>query len=138
MTILVRDRAQQDKVVKVIEPLDTVFLTYDAQDEDMRLYFVKTHWPNYNGVEVNQFHKLFYGDYVTSENETITVLKKVQQSTDIGNKILPNIKVIRTCKQCAVYDAIEQEANTLANSTLAIVGPPSYDPQTYSVFKQSR
>ena len=46
MTILVRDRAQDDKLVKVLEPLDTVELTYkwDTDDEDMlgRLMFVKT------------------------------------------------------------------------------------------------
>ena len=66
MTILVRDRAQDDKLVKVIEPLDTVELTYkwDTDDEDMlgRLMFVKTNYPDYNSVEVTQIHKLYYGD----------------------------------------------------------------------------
>lgn len=128
MTILIRDRAQDDKVVKVIEPLDTVLLTYNFEDEDRRLGFVKTHWPNYNGVEVNQMHKLFYGDYVTSEDETIRVLKKVQQSTELGDKVLENVKVIRTCKQCQVYDELEDEAQTMANSTMAQIGQMDLDP----------
>ena len=59
MTILIRDRAQEDKVVKVIEPLDTVNLTFDWENNEGRLAFVKTHWPNYNGVEISSKHAGF-------------------------------------------------------------------------------
>lgn len=128
MTILIRDRAQDDKVVKVIEPLDTVLLTYDFQDEDRRLGFVKTHWPNYSGIEVCQMHKLYYGDYVTSEDETIKVLKKVQQSTELGDQILDNVQVVRTCPKCPVHDELEGEAQTMANSTIAQIGQMDLDP----------
>lgn len=109
MTIIVRDRAQEDKVVKIIEPLDTVQLTYDFANNEGRLAFVKTNWPNYNGVEVNQIHKLYYGDYLTSTGETENVLQKVRQSTDIGETILENVKVTRTCKQCPVFDELDAE-----------------------------
>ena len=109
LTILIRDRAQDDKLVKVIEPLDTVYLTYDWENNDGRLAFVKTHWPYYNGVEVNQLHKLYYGDYLNSAGETESVLLKVRQSTDIGDKILEDVKVIRTCPNCPVYDNLEEE-----------------------------
>lgn len=113
MTIIVRDRAQDDKVVKIIEPLDTVNLTYDFENNDGRLAFVKTNWPNYNGAEVNQIHKLYYGDYLTSTGETENVLQKVRQSTDIGELVLENVKTIRTCAQCPVYDTLEEELKTM-------------------------
>lgn len=102
-------------MVKVIEPLDTVNLTYDQVngEEDLRLVFVKTHWPNYSGVEVNQIHRLYFGDYFNSENQTITVLHKVRQTTDIGKKILEDVKVIRNCKNCPVYDDLDAELEQL-------------------------
>lgn len=109
MTIIIRDRAQEDKVVKIIEPLDTVSLTYDFENNDGRLAFVKTNWPNYNGAEINQIHKLYYGDYLNSQGETENVLQKVRQSTDIGDTVLENVKVIRTCNQCPVYDELNAE-----------------------------
>lgn len=109
LTILIRDRAQDDKLVKVIEPLDTVYLTYDWENNDGRLAFVKTHWPYYNGAEVNQLHRLYYGDYLNSAGETESVLLKVRQSTDIGDKVLENVKVIRTCPNCSVYENLEEE-----------------------------
>lgn len=120
MTIIVRDRAQDDKVVKIIEPLDTVSLTYDFEGNDGRLAFVKTNWPNYNGAEVNQINKLYYGDYTTSTGEVENVLQKVRQSTDIGELVLDEVKVIRTCAQCPVYDTLEEELkvmNTQGGST---------------------
>ena len=99
MTILVRDRAQDDKLVKVLEPLDTVELTYkwDTDDEDMlgRLMFVKTNYPDYNGVEVTQIHKLYYGPYLDQYGNIQSVLE--------------NIKKIRTCKQCPVFDDLDKE-----------------------------
>ncbi len=107
-------------------------MTYNFDDEDRRLGYVKTHWDNYNGVEVNQMHKLFYGDYLTSDNDTTTVLKKVQQTTDIGDKVLENVDVVRTCKQCPVYDQIEQEAQTMENSTISKIGSMDLDPKYVS------
>lgn len=114
MTIIIRDRAQEDKVVKIIEPLNTVSLTYDFENNDGRLSFVKTSWPNYNGAEVNQIHKLYYGDYVNSLGETENVLQKVRQSTNIGDTVLDDVKVIRTCQQCPVYDNLDAELQEMA------------------------
>lgn len=96
-------------MVKIIEPLNTVNLTYDFEGNEGRLAFVKTNWPNYNGTEVNQIHKLYYGDYLNSLGETENVLQKVRQSTDIGDEILEEVKVVRTCKQCPVYDTLDEQ-----------------------------
>lgn len=114
MTIIVRDRAQEDKVVKIIEPLDTVQLVYDFENNDGRLAFVQTNWPNYNGMEIDQIHKLYYGDYLSSTGETENVLQKVRQSTNIGDTVLENVKVVRTCNQCPVYDTLEDEMQEMS------------------------
>jgi hypothetical protein len=95
MTIIIRDRAQDDKVVKIIEPLDTVHLTYDFENNDGRLALVETNWPNYNGAEIEQKHELFYGDYLNSLGETENVLQKVKQTTDVGDLVLENVKVTK-------------------------------------------
>lgn len=118
MTIIVRDRAQDDKVVKVIEPNDTVNLIYDFENNDGRLAFVKTSWPDFHGVEINQIHKLYYGDYLNSLGETENVLQKVRQSTEIGNKVIENTKVVRACSQCPIYDELDDELKeiTLQNT----------------------
>ena len=115
MTIIIRDRAQDDKVVRVIEPLDTVDLTYDFANNDGRLAFVKTNWPNYGGVEINQIHKLYYGDYLNSQGETENVLQKVRQSTDVKEGVLEDVKVVRTCTSCPVYDMLEDELTAVAS-----------------------
>ena len=109
MTILIRDRAQEDKVVKVIEPLDTVNLTFDWENNEGRLAFVKTHWPNYNGVEIDQIHKLYYEDYLNSQGKIDNVLMKVRQSTNFGKEVLENVEQIRTCKQCPVFNKLDKE-----------------------------
>jgi len=96
-------------VVRIIEPMDTVHLVYDFENNDGRLAFVKTNWPNYNGMEINQMHKLYYGDYLNSLGETENVLQKVRQSTDFGEKVLDNVEIVRTCRQCPVYDNLEDE-----------------------------
>ena len=89
--------------------MDSVSLTYDWEKNDGRLAFVKIHWPYYNGVEVNQMYKLYYGNYLTSEGNVENVLMKVQQSTDVGKKFIENIKVVRTCPSCPVYGGLETE-----------------------------
>lgn len=54
-----------------------------------------------------------YGDYLTSDNETIKALLKIRQSTNVGEEVLENVKVIRTCKQCPVYDELDEELNQM-------------------------
>lgn len=95
--------------------MDTVNLTYDWDNNDGRLAFVKTHWPNYNGVEVNQIHKLYYGDYLNSHGDIESVLLKVRQATDFGDKVLENIKLTRTCKECPVFDQLDAECEEIAS-----------------------
>jgi hypothetical protein len=122
MTILIRDRAQDDKLVKVIEPLDTVELTYNWTTDDEenygRLLYVRTFWPYYNGLEVKQLHKLYYGDYLNSNDEIESVLLKIRQTTEF--KELEEVQVYRTCPVCPIYDELseeekaQQEANELA------------------------
>ena len=81
ITVLVRDRAQDDKLVKVIQPLSTVELTYDFENNDGRLSIVKNHWPVYEGLEVTQTHELSYQDYVNSNDEVESVLYSIKQTT---------------------------------------------------------
>lgn len=80
ITIIVRDRANEDKVVKVIEPLDTVNLTYNPEN-DNRLAFVKTVWEENEGLEVSQIIKLGYQDYLNSNGEVDNVVVTVEQRT---------------------------------------------------------
>ena len=110
MTILVRDRAQEDKVVKVIEPLDTVFLTYDFND-DGRLKYIRTEWPNYNAVgAVSQLHKLYYGDYLTSQNTIESVLQKVRQITKITKTYMDGVKVTKlSAENEQIYKAVYKQ-----------------------------
>lgn len=103
-------------MVKVIQPLNTVYLTYDFEGNDGRLAFVKTNYPNYEGVEVNQIHKLYYDDYLNSLGDTENVLTRVRQSTDFGDEVLENVEKIRTCNQCPVYDDLDAELTALNNS----------------------
>lgn len=116
LTVLVRDRAQEDRLVRAIEPLDQVNLTYDytsSAEGEGRLAFVETNYPNYNGVEVNQLHKLYYGPYVNSEGETSDVLLRIRQSTEFGEEVLENVEKFRNCPQCPVYDDLAQELEEL-------------------------
>lgn len=93
--------------------MDTVNLTYDFANNEGRLAFVKTDWPDYNGASISQIHKLYYGDYLNSAGETESVLLKVRQSTDIEKKLLEDIKITRNCNQCPVYDELENEFNNM-------------------------
>ena len=96
ITILVRDRAMEDKLVQVLEPLDTVNLTYGQVngEEELRLTEVNTKYDNYKGLNINQKNELYYGDYFNSEEETLTVLLKIKQTTDT-KAVLDNMEVIK-------------------------------------------
>ena len=100
-------------MVKVLEPLDTVNLTFDwntgNKDTDGRLQFIKTHWPNYNGVEIDQIHKLYYGPYLNSMGNIEEVLLRVRESTNFGADVLENVEKTRKCTQCPVYDDLNKE-----------------------------
>ena len=110
LTIIVRDRAQEDKVVKVIEPLDTVFLTFDWNDEG-RLHYIRTEWENYRSVgAVSQLHKLYYENYLTSYGEVESVLTKVRQITKITKTYMDGVKVTKlSAENEQIYKAIYQE-----------------------------
>lgn len=99
LTVLIRDRAQEDKLVKVLEPLDTVELTYDWKMNEGRLGFVKTHWPNFDEIEVTQIHKLIYGDYLNSEGKTESVLHQIRQATSGKYRNVQDGDV-NTCPEC--------------------------------------
>ena len=92
ITIIVRDRAQEDKVVEVREPLDTVSLIYNP-DNDNRLAFAKTVYPDYGGAEVSQIIKLGYEDYLNSKNNIDNVVVTVEQRTYVKKKNLDNISI---------------------------------------------
>ena len=110
ITILVRDRARNDKLVKVLEPLDTVNLSYDKVngEEEERLVTVDTKYDNYHGIKIAQKHELYYGDYLNSEDETLTVLQKIKQSTVVDGKILKNVHVIKP-NTPSLEDRVDEE-----------------------------
>lgn len=106
-------------MVKVIEPLCTIELTYDWENNDGRLAYVKTFWPYYHGLEVKQIHKLYYGDYLNSKNKIDSVLIKVRQTTEF--KELEEVHVFRDCPVCPIYDELDEEqkrmqANNVENN----------------------
>ena len=106
LTTLIRDRAQEDKLVKVLEPMDTVELTYDWLMNEGRLSFVKTHWPNFDNIEVTQLHKLIYGDYLNSNGETESVLHQIRQATS-GKYRVPETQDT-TCPECGCTEEVHE------------------------------
>ena len=107
LTVLIRDRAQEDKLVKVIEPLDTVELTYDWKMNEGRLGFVQTHWPNFDDIEVTQLHKLIYGDYLNSEGKTESVLHQIRQATT-GRYRNVQEGDVNTCPECGCEEGFHE------------------------------
>lgn len=114
LVIIVRDRAQEDKVVKVIEPQDTVFLTYDWNDEG-RLHYIRTEWENYRSIgAISQLHKLYYEDYLTSYGEIESVLGKVRQITKVTKKYMDGVIVTKLSKENQqIYDSLFKEIEEL-------------------------
>lgn len=114
LTIIVRDRAQEDKVVKVIEPLDTVYLTFDWSDQG-RLHYIRTEWGNYRSVgAVSQLHKLYYEDYLTSYGEIESVLTKVRQITKITKKYMDGVTITKlSAENEQIYKSIYKELSDI-------------------------
>ena len=115
---MIRDRAEDDKLVKVEEPLDDVFLYYNWSDTDEgrgRLWYVDIIWPDYEGIEVKQIFKLYYGDYENSEDEIESLLMKVEQATTSGIKIKENVGVIYKGSSSSQnrYNEIKAEATLM-------------------------
>ena len=67
-------------MVKVIEPLDIVHLTYNP-DNGNRLAFVKTVNEPREGLEISQIIKLGYQDYLNSNGQVDNVVVTVEQRT---------------------------------------------------------
>lgn len=123
---MIRDRAQQDKIVKVIEPLDTVHLTFDWENDEGRLHYVKTIWPSYQSVgEVTQLHKLEYGDYLNSDDELDSVLLKVRQITKVTKQYMDGVSIAKLSAENeiifkTIYNEIDK-MNTI-NANLIAMG----------------
>lgn len=84
VTTLVRDRAQQDKLIKIIEPSSTVSLQYAADGTD-RLQVVETYYDKDNIKVKDELH---YGDYENSKGETENVLLSISTSqTRVTNPV---------------------------------------------------
>lgn len=88
-----RDRAYKDKVVKVLEPLDTVNLIFNPDNDD-RLAYVHTVYPEYDGLEISQVIKLGYEDYLNSKDKIENVVKTIEQRT--WAKTLPDSTTVFT------------------------------------------
>ncbi len=101
-------------MVKVIEPLDTVYLTFDWSDQG-RLHYIRTEWENYRSVgAVSQLHKLYYGDYYTSYGETESVLMKVRQITKVTKQYMDGVKVTKlSAENEKIYTTIYKELSDM-------------------------
>ena len=101
-------------MVKVIEPLDTVYLTFDWND-DGRLHYIRTEWENYRSVgAVSQLHKLYYEPYLTSYNEIESVLTKVRQITKVTKTYMDGVKVTKlSAENETIYTTIYRELNDM-------------------------
>ena len=62
-------------------------------DNDNRLAFAKTVYPDYSGAEVSQIIKLGYEDYLNSKNNIDNVVVTVEQRTYVKKKNLDNINI---------------------------------------------
>ena len=102
-------------MVKVIEPLDTVYLTFDWENDQGRLHYIQTEWENYNSVgAVSQLHKLYYEDYLTSYDEIESVLTKVRQITKITKKYMDGIIYSQmSAEREQLYKSIFKEVETM-------------------------
>lgn len=60
-------------------------------------------------MKVEQIHRLTYGDYLTSHGTIEKVLMIVDQKTDVKEMDIDYIKLRRSCKNCPVYDKMNQE-----------------------------
>ena len=81
-----------DKVVEIKEPLDTVSLYYNPDNDD-RLAYTKTVYPDYEGAEISQIIKLIYEDYVDSKDKINNVVSSVEQRTYVKNKKPENLTI---------------------------------------------
>lgn len=91
-------------------------LIYNPEN-DNRLAFVKTVYPDYDGAEVSQIIKLGYEDYLNSKNETDNVVTTVEQRTYVKKKNLDNINIIYPDGgQEAKYMKLENEMQILIDN----------------------
>ena len=100
ITTIIRDRAQQDKVVEIQEPLDTVTLYYD-KDNEGKLAFIKT---EYYKPKMTQLTKLGYKDYLNSDDEVVNVVSTIEQRTITENN-----------EQNEDYEKLDMELHFLIN-----------------------
>ena len=102
--------------------LSTTHLTYDFED-DGRLHYVFEDYPNYRDIgAVEQYYKLYYGDYYNSEGQTESVLLKVRQVTNLTRKFL-NIKSTKMSKErLKWYNTLKFEKNELDTFNLSTKG----------------
>ena len=99
-------------MVKIISPLSTTYLTFDKEN-DNRLSFIKTDYPNYEGFHISQLNKLNYGDYLNSKGETETVVTTVNQQTEVIEKLMNNTTVLREDVGNPEYDKMIKELEDL-------------------------
>lgn len=101
-------------MVKVIEPLDTVYLTFDWSDQG-RLHYIRTEWENYRSVgAVTQLHKLYYEDYLTSYGEIESVLTKVRQITKVTKQYMDGVKITKlSAENEQIYKTIYKELSDM-------------------------
>lgn len=110
--------------MRVIEPLDTVHLTFDWENEG-RLKYIRTEWDNYRSIgAITQLHKLYYENYLTSYGENESVLGKVRQITKIVKTYMDGIKVTKlSAENEYIFKSIYQELTDMDNINSLRVDP---------------
>ncbi|MCR3758650.1 hypothetical protein KYB31_06530 [Clostridium felsineum] len=84
LTVLTRDRAQKDKLVKVTTPTDITNLTYDSLTGNLTKVETTSTEEGFTNTDL-----LNYGAYVDSNNETTTVLLSILSSS-VNNEAVNN------------------------------------------------
>lgn len=129
LIILVRDRAQEDKLVRVInkdmlnKDILITHLSYDFENNDGRLAYVFEDYPNYRDVgSVEQYYKLYYGDYLNSKGEIDNVLMKVRQVTNLTRKFLNIKSTVMSQERLQWYNTLKFEKAELDAFNLSTRG----------------
>lgn len=109
---IIRDRANEDKVVKILEPSGETTLVYNPDNQN-RLAFVKT-VSTVDETELSQIIKLYYEDYLNSKGKIDNVFTGLEQRSLITDNNL-GTDIIYAENQEENYMKLENEMQTLIN-----------------------
>jgi hypothetical protein len=98
-------------------------LSYDFENNDGRLAYVFEDYPNYRDVgSIEQYYKLYYGDYLNSKGEIDNVLMKVRQVTNLTRKFLNIKSTVMSQERLQWYNTLKFEKAELDAFNLSTRG----------------